>query len=365
MKLRQLLLLPLANTYGCVTYVRNKLFDWKVLPSEKYELPIISVGNLSAGGTGKTPQVAYIARLLQDTHSIAILSRGYKRNTKGFNLANEHSTHEDIGDEPLQYKKNYPDILVAVDESRRSGIEILMRHFPDLQAIILDDAFQHRYVSPGLSVLTTDFHNLYASDYMLPSGSLREFRKGARRADIILVTKTPKTLSPITVRRITDLLKPLDHQQLLFTFIDYGNLIPFYGDRDEELVVNCNNVLLFSGIANSYPLKDYLTTQYKNIFSIQFPDHHAFRKKDIMKVRKNFNEILSNKKIIVTTEKDAMRLKTPGLEPLIKDLPIYFIPIEIKFHNEDNIIFDARIKDYVRKHQRSNYIPGDTNSGTT
>jgi len=353
MKLRQLLLLPLANTYGCITHIRNKLFDWHVLPSTFYKLPIISVGNLSAGGTGKTPHVAYIVNKLKNDHFIAILSRGYKRKTQGFNLAREQSTYEDIGDEPLQYRRNFKDILVAVDESRRSGIEILSSHYTELEAIILDDAFQHRYVKPGLSILTTDFHNLYANDYMLPSGSLREFRKGARRADIILVSKTPKVLSPITERRINELLKIKEHQQLFFTYIDYGNLIPLFEARDKTVLNDCNNILMFSGIANSYPFKEYLTSIYKNVFTMKFPDHHAYKEKDMQKIRKDFDQVLSKQKIIITTEKDAMRLKTPELQHLIQDLPNYDIPIQIKFHNEENIIFAARIKNYVKEHPRS------------
>lgn len=310
MKIKQLLLLPLALLYGCITCARNKLFDWNILPGNKYPIPLISVGNLSAGGTGKTPHVAYLVKLLQNDHKVAILSRGYKRKTRGFRLGNKYSTYKDIGDEPLQYKKNHPSITVAVDESRRSGISLLMKHFPDLDAILLDDAFQHRYVKPGLSILTTDFHNLYANDYILPSGTLREFHKGARRADIILVSKTPRVLSPITVRRITELLKPQKQQKLFFTYINYGELIPLYGERDEVLLGQHGNVLLFSGIANIYPLKEHLASVYKNVYSMKFPDHHAFTKKDILKVRRNFEDILSRKKLVITTEKDAMRLKT-------------------------------------------------------
>lgn len=362
MNLKQLLILPLANTYGCVTCFRNKLFDWKILPSEEFDLPVISVGNLSAGGTGKTPHVEYIVRLLYKRNQVAILSRGYKRSTSGFILANKQSTYKEIGDEPLQYKQKFDDILVVADESRRSGIKILTRHFPNLKAIILDDAFQHRYVKPGLSILTTDFHNLYANDYMLPSGTLREFRKGAKRADIILVTKTSKVLSPITVRRITDLIKPQKHQHLFFTFIDYGDMIPLNGSTDMISPDQCNNVLMFSGIANSYPLQNYLSSQYKNLVQVRFPDHHAYTRKDFIKIRENFRQILSNKKIIITTEKDAMRLKTPEMKPLFDELPIYYIPIEIKFHNEDNVIFDARIINYVEKHQRSHTIPEKSGS---
>jgi tetraacyldisaccharide 4'-kinase len=351
MKIKQFLLLPFAMLYGMITLTRNKLFDWKILPSLSYDTPIISVGNLSAGGTGKTPHVSYIVRLLHNSSCIAILSRGYKRKTRGFRLASERSTYLDIGDEPLQYKRNFKDIIVAVDESRRSGIEILSAHFPDLDVIILDDAFQHRYVKPGISILTTDFHNLYSSDLLLPSGKLREFASGARRADIIIVTKTPAVLSPITVRRITRLLKPREKQHLFFSYVEYGELIPFNTSAREYLLEECRHVLVFSGIANSYPLRDYLGTVFSNVKALDFPDHHSYKPRDIVKVRRVFGDILSRNKIIVTTEKDAMRLHSGELKEALEKLPVFYLPIQVKFHKEDNIIFDALIKDYVREYK--------------
>jgi tetraacyldisaccharide 4'-kinase len=346
-----------------ITLVRNKLFDWKVLPSRAYDIPLISVGNLSAGGTGKTPHVSYIAGLLHGSFRIAILSRGYKRKTRGFLLASERSTYLDIGDEPLQYKRNFKDLVVAVDESRRSGIEILSEHFPDLDAIILDDAFQHRYVNPGISILTTDFHNLYANDLLLPSGKLREFISGAGRADIIIVTKTPSVLSPITVRRITRLLKPRQHQHLFFSYVEYGELVPFNNSAIEYRLKDCRHVLIFSGIANSYPLKEYLGTIYSNVYDLDFPDHHAYKPRDILNVRKAFGDILSRNKIIITTEKDAMRLHSGELKEALKELPVFYLPIQVKIHKEDNVIFDALIKDYVRENKRSNSFSENQGSG--
>ena len=359
MKIKQLLLLPLAMLFGMITLVRNKLFDWKVLPSQVFEVPLISVGNLSAGGTGKTPHVSYIAKLLCGSFTIAILSRGYKRKTSGFHLASDRSTYLDIGDEPLQYKRNFKDLIVAVDESRRSGIEILIKNFPDLDAIILDDAFQHRYVKPGISILTTDFHNLYPNDILLPSGNLRESICGAKRADIIIVTKTPSVLSPITVRRLTNLLKPGKNQHLFFTYIDYGELVPFNSSAAKYSLEDIRHVIVFSGIANSYPLKDYLGTVFSNVYSLDFHDHHSYSTRDLLRVSRAFGNILSRNKIIVTTEKDAMRLHNEELRAILEELPVYYIPVEVKFHNEDNIIFDALIKDYVRENKRSNGISGN------
>lgn len=223
MDVLRLLLLPFAYLYGLLMLIRGKLFDWKILPSESFPISVISVGNLSYGGTGKTPLVEYIIRLLQNEMKLATLSRGYKRNTRGFVLANKDSTYEEIGDEPLQYKTKFSNIEVAVHEKRRKGIRQLLKLFPDLKLVLLDDAYQHRYVKPGLSILLTDFHKLYIKDFPMPAGTLREFRSAAKRADIIIVTKTTSVLSPITRRRITSLIKPRVDQQLLFSYIRYGN----------------------------------------------------------------------------------------------------------------------------------------------
>ena len=226
MDVLRVILFPFACLYALIMGFRGKLFDWGVLPSESFPLAVISVGNLSYGGTGKTPMVEYIIRLLCDDKKIATLSRGYKRKTKGFVLADEHSTFEEIGDEPLQYKTKFECAEVAVHEKRRKGIKKLMSAFPGLEVVLLDDAYQHRYVKPGISILLTDFHKLYVNDYPMPTGTLREFRSASKRADIIIITKTSGVLSPITRRRITSLIKPKIHQTLLFSYISYGKAVP-------------------------------------------------------------------------------------------------------------------------------------------
>jgi len=352
MNLLQLLLLPFALLYGFVALVRNKLFDWKVMPSESYDFPVISVGNLSCGGTGKTPHVEYLIRLLKDKYKIAILSRGYKRKTSGFLMCSDKSTYKDIGDEPLQYCRKYKGIQVAVDEDRRNGIHTLKKHFSDLQAVILDDAFQHRYVKPGLQILTTDFHRLYMEDYPIPSGTLREFRCGAKRADIIIVTKSPRILSPITRRRINGMIRPRLHQQLFYTYLDYGEIIPLSDNAKGEIRDKYNNILMFTGIANSYPLAEYLKNMCNELDALEFMDHHSYSMKDLERIRNEFEKLFTRNKIIVTTEKDAMRLKhNPEFEPILNKLPIYYIPIEIRFHNGENTIFDDLVLKYVGKNQ--------------
>lgn len=356
MDVLRLLLLPFACLYGLIMVIRGKLFDWKILPSESFSVPVISVGNLSHGGTGKTPMVEYIIRLLQSEFQLATLSRGYKRNTRGFVLATENSTFEEIGDEPLQYKTKFTNIQVAVNEKRRQGIRQLLKSFPDLGLILLDDAYQHRYVKPGLSILLTDFHKLYINDFPLPAGTLREFRSASKRADIIIVTKTQSVLSPITRRRITSLIKPGIHQQLLFSYIRYGEPVPICEQHEDLLKERYNTILLFSGIANSYPLQDHLRSKCHELHVMDFMDHHKYTLNDLEKIKANFNNMFTRNKIIFTTEKDAMRLDKSLLSDVIKEMPVFYIPIEIGLHNGDSVIFDDQIREYVEKNTGNQQI---------
>lgn len=353
MNLIQLILLPFSILYGLIASIRNKFFDWNLLPSESFDIPVISIGNLSVGGTGKTPHVEYLIRLLKDDFRIATLSRGYKRNTSGFMLCNNESTFRDIGDEPMQYCKKFKDIQVSVDEDRRNGIRLLQKHFPELQAILLDDAFQHRYVKPGLQIITTDFHNLYIEDYPIPSGTLREFRCGAKRADIIIVTKCPKVLSPITKRRIVSLIKPRIYQQLFFSFIHYGDIVSLSTHKPVTDKPKFSSILMFAGIANSYPLVEHLKNMCNDLSALEFVDHHSYTLKDLNRIKEEYDKIFTKNKAIITTEKDAMRLDNrPEFSEILKSLPVYYIPIEIKFHNGDSVIFDDSIKKYVGENQR-------------
>lgn len=342
--------------YGIITFIRNKCYDWGIFKSTGFDLPVISVGNLSMGGTGKTPHVEYLINLLNEDFKIAILSRGYKRKTKGFLLADKQSTSLDIGDEPLQIVRKFSKTNVAVDESRVHGINEIIKRIPETEAIILDDAFQHRAVKPGLSILLTDFQNLYPEDYTFPVGTLREFRLGAKRADIIMVTKTDKTLSPITVRRITGLIKPREHQKLYFSYIRYGKLTPLPGMTTPLPEGNINTVLLVAGIANVYPLQEHVLQMTTNLETLKFDDHHRYTPKDYQKIRENFENIFSKNKIIITTEKDAMRMAIPEMPELLSDLPIYYIPIEIKIHKEFRKDFNDQLKQYVRENKRNSNI---------
>jgi tetraacyldisaccharide 4'-kinase len=326
---------------------RNWLFECGCLPSRTFELPVISIGNISCGGTGKTPQIEYLIRLLHQRFFLATLSRGYGRKSKGFLLASPKSAYHYIGDEPLQFTRKFDDIKVAVDECRVRGIEQLLSRFPTLDVILLDDAFQHRYVKPGLSILLTDFHNLYADDYVLPSGTLREFRSGAKRADLIIVTKTPKILSPLTRRRITDELKPGFHQKALFSYIHYGEPLPFTSGFKDTSPFRSTVIMLFTGIANDYPLREHLERKCQELVCMKFPDHHPYTMNDLYRIKKEFDDIPTRKKVILTTEKDIMRLRAPELCNFLKNLPLFYIPIEIDFHGDDKDLFDKTVLNYV------------------
>jgi len=342
------LLYPFALLYGLIVSLRNKLYDWGVLKSVRFDFPVVSVGNLSVGGTGKTPHVEYIITLLKNELKVATLSRGYKRNTKGYVEAELTSTTAEIGDEAVQKKQKFRNVVVAVDESRVRGIKKLLSNHADTKAIILDDAFQHRSVKPGLNILLTDFHKLYPEDYPMPMGSLREFKKGARRADMIVVTKTPNTLSPITVRRIAGLIKPREHQSLYFSFIKYGELTTVPGLKNPiDLPNRVSTILVFAGIANMYPLVDHLGKMTEHLEKLRFSDHHNYTSNDLLKIRENFDNIFTKNKIIVTTEKDAMRLFFPSIPDILKDLPIFYIPIEIKLHRDFRNAFNDQIINYV------------------
>ncbi len=349
MELLKFLLYPFALIYGLVTLIRNKLFDWGVLKSESFNLPVISVGNLSVGGTGKTPHVEYLIRLLKDDFRLAALSRGYKRNTSGFVEATIRSSTRDVGDEAVQKKQKFPDIVVAVDEKRTRGIRNIITQHPETQVVILDDAFQHRYVNPGLNILLTDFYHLYSDDHPLPMGSLREFRKGAARADIIVVTKTHPTLSPITERRIAKTLKPRPHQKLYFSYLKFGSLKPAPG-LPEKLhpPKKINSILVFAGIANMYHLIEQVKKMANTVEVIRFKDHHRYSDSDLSRIRESYANIFTKNKIIVTTEKDAMRLFFPEVPGMLKDLPVFYLPVEVEFHKNFKAGFNHQILTYVR-----------------
>jgi tetraacyldisaccharide 4'-kinase len=305
------------------------------------------------GGTGKTPQVEYLIRLLKNNYKLATLSRGYKRKTKGFIIAGPEHSADMIGDEPLQYSTNFPDITVAVDEKRVRGINNLLREIPDLDIILLDDAFQHRKVKPGLSILLTDYHKPWYTDYIFPAGTLREPRCEMKRADIIIVTKTPKIFSPIIRRDILEKIKPADHQSLYFSFIKYGEPTPLCKNTPPIELKNIHTIVMLAGIANPDPMEIYLHEHCDELITLTFPDHHDFSGKDLQMLRDTFINVLSKSKIIITTGKDAMRLSNARLTRQLEDLPVYILPVETLFHHDEGEIFNKQITDYVTRNKRN------------
>ncbi len=335
----RLLLFPFGVLYGIITAIRNLLFDWGI--KKTYEIPVksICVGNLSVGGTGKTPHVAYLAELLKAGNKVHILSRGYGRKTRGFILLDENSTSETVGDEPLFYYKNFPEIKVAVCESRKEGIEKLLAiEKPDV--ILLDDAFQHRAVKAGLNIILTDYNHPYYSDLMLPAGNLREWKSGRKRADVVIVTKCPGNVDETQKAEMRRRLRfPAD--QIFFSQIEYGALLPFHTGSNPAV----KKVLLVTGIANPLPLEKYLQEKF-DVELMKFPDHHAFSLEDIQKIHKKFDTFASENKAIVTTEKDFMRLCDSGFSNEIKKKPWFYQQIAVNPDRKKDL--ETVIKNYVR-----------------
>lgn len=344
--------MPFALFYGLITWFRNKFFDWGVLSEKEHAVPLISVGNLSMGGTGKTPLTEYLIRLLQDDYKVATLSRGYGRKTKGFVLADEKANALTIGDESMQYFKKFAKATVAVSENRNKGVDKLLENVPDLELILLDDAFQHRHIKPGLQILLTDFYRLYSKDYVFPAGRLREFRSGSDRADIVVVTKTPVVLSPITRRRITRELNLKKNQLLLFSKIAYDKLTPYFPNYTKRLKKQYSHIVLFTGIANNYPLQDHLKQFCTELTVLSFPDHYAYQQKDIDHILKTYDDVFSKNKIVVTTEKDAMRLQDCKKIFLFEEVPFYYVPIRTVFHNGDGKLLSKACMEFLNNAKR-------------
>ncbi|HEY9113927.1 MAG TPA: tetraacyldisaccharide 4'-kinase [Bacteroidales bacterium] len=347
------ILFPIAWIYGLAVRIRHWMFNKGYLKSTSFSIPVISIGNLSLGGTGKTPFVEYLIRLLTEQYKVATLSRGYGRKTTGFLMGDQFSGHEDVGDEPMQYIRKFANkITVAVDEDRCRGVSYLMENDNKLDVILLDDAFQHRYIKPGLSVLLTDYSKLYAEDYLLPVGTLRDVVSSAKRADIIIVTKTDRVLSPISKQRVLEVLQPEQNQPVYFSYIDYGHFVPFPDAEGFKIPKNISKIILFTGIVNHYPLEEHLRFQCNELISFNYPDHHIYTRNDLQKIKKAFDDAYESKKLIVTTEKDAMRLiNSPYLSEL-KYLPLFYVPIKVRLHGTDAMSFNKQILEYVKKNKR-------------
>lgn len=353
-------LIPLSWLYGIGVGFRNQLFNIGLLKQHDYDIPIISVGNITVGGAGKTPHVEYLIRLLKDKVKVAVLSRGYKRKTHGYVLANDSSTVTDIGDEPYQMKQKYQDVHIAVDKKRVDGIAHITgdAETNDTDVILLDDAFQHRYVKPGINILLVDYHRLIIYDKLLPAGRLREPQSGKNRADIVIITKCPKDLKPMEFRVLTKAMNLYPYQSLYFTTIEYESLTPLFAKEQaaiEKEALEDKHVMLITGIASPKQIIIDLKPHVKEMTTLAFSDHHQFKSKDIMKINETFNAI-KGEKIIVTTEKDATRLEQlEGLSEEVKQ-NLYVLPIKVKFMINQEEEFNDKIIDYVRKNSRNSIL---------
>ncbi len=341
----RILLLPFSLLYWLAIAIRNWLYNKKIIRSTSFGLPIICVGNLAVGGTGKSPMVEYLVRLLKDQYKVATLSRGYKRRTKGYALAHDESTALEIGDEPMQFHVKFPDISVAVGEQRLEAIPQLLHDRPGTQAIILDDAFQHRAITAGLNVLLTDYSNLFTRDFYLPTGDLRDLKSEYKRAEVIVVTKCKPDLTIHEKEKITREIGLQNGQLIFFAAIEYGQPYHILNHTRFPLTEN-TEVLLVSGIANPRPLKNLLEKYSKTYYMIQYADHRIFTIDDLQDVKKRFKAIEAVNKIILTTEKDAVRLVKFNAE--ITDWPLYVIPVRHHFLYEEGDRFNQLVINFIR-----------------
>jgi tetraacyldisaccharide 4'-kinase len=357
-------LLPFSRLYGWGVEIRNKLFDRKIFPNEAFPLPVISIGNLAVGGTGKTPHTEYLIRLLSKKYRIAVLSRGYRRKSKGFILAGEDASAQKLGDEPYQMFRKFSSILVAVDGNRRRGIRNLL-NLDDTkrpEIVLLDDAFQHRYVAPSLSILLTDYNRLFCDDELLPAGRLREPQKNKKRAQMVVVTKCPPAMTQTDYQEIHKRLALHPDQDLFFTSYKYKSLLPVFAENNpvkkesiDRLKKEAYSAVLLAGLANPSGLIRYINTYIHGLHTLIFQDHHSFSRKDMRNLSETFGRIKNTKKIIITSEKDAVRLlDNPHVPEVLKPF-IYCLPVEVTFNfNEE--LFIEKIEKHVTNFARNRFL---------
>ena len=352
------ILIPIAWLYRGLLELRHKLYDWHILHTETFEFPVICIGNLSLGGTGKTPHTEYLINLLSNDYGVAVVSRGYGRKTKGFLWADTSSTAQSLGDEPMLLHTNHPQALVAVDADRNQAIHKLALLNPPPQVYLLDDAFQHRSTTAGLNLLLTEYGKLYTEDYLFPAGTLRDARSAAKRAQIVIVTKCPENLPKGTQEQLRKILKLLDHQQLFLSHIHYDPLKPLNipAERLQNKLQTAGNTqhkvgaVCFTGIAHPKPLFKHLSDEGFEVIQMQFPDHHTYEEKDIQQIIQRYEDLPLEDKIIITTEKDYARLNFSSYLCQFESIPLFAAPISMRFHEEEK--FNEEILSYVRKNSQ-------------
>lgn len=357
----KVLLIPFSWLYGLVIWIRNGLYDAGVLKSDEFKIPLISVGNITVGGTGKTPHVEYLAELLNRKFKVATLSRGYKRRTRDFRMASVDSKVSEIGDEPLQIKRRFPGIDVAVDRKRANGIRELMKLAPRLEVILMDDAYQHRSVKPGFSILLVDYTRPIHQDHLLPAGMLREPARNLSRANIVLVTRSPERIKPIELREYANKIGLSLGQHLYFTTMRYGDLSPIFPESPKKDAAwfkkQVGAVLIVAGIANPRHLRQYARGINTHIRELSFPDHHHYSGRDMEKISRAYRELKEQhgEVLVLTTEKDAMRLRDQNPEKNLRDA-LHSVRIHVHFLNDDKEEFDKQILNYVSSNKRSSIL---------
>ncbi len=342
----RLLLFPFAVLYGIVVKLRNYLYNKDIIKSATFNFPVICIGNLTVGGTGKSPMVEYILRNFSNRYKIATLSRGYKRKTRGYALANEKTTAIDIGDEPMQFHTKFPGVYVAVGEERATAIPLLLFEKPDTDVIILDDAMQHRQVNAGLTIMLTDRNNLFTKDYFLPTGDLRDARMSYRRANILVVTKCTPDMQEDERKTLTKEIKPLTSQHLFFASIKYG--VPYHIlDRSQRTISKNSAVLLVCGIAKPKQLTRYVENISARTEVMYYRDHYIFWIDDLKKIIQRFEKMEGENKMILVTEKDAVRLLK--FHEHLANLPVYVLPIETDFLFNQGNEFNTLIENFINE----------------
>ena len=349
-------LLPFLPFYAFAVYIRNLLFDLKILRSTAFNFPVISIGNITVGGTGKTPHVEFICRLLKNEFKIAVLSRGYKRKTRGFFMVTDKSRVNDVGDEPLQIRQKFNDVLVAVHDNRVAGIRTLIHNTKKPDIILLDDAFQHRYVKAGLSILLIDYTNPVFTDVLLPAGNLREPGSGMVRADIIIITKCPPDLTLPAQENFISQLNRRPKQQVFFSRYQYGGLTGvFHGINDPAVSLPWSklqnervSVMLLTGISNPTPMKLFIGQYVRIAEEIHYPDHHYFNEKDFRYVQSKFEDLKTKERYIIITEKDAVRIREAGIKDENFRKAFYYLPIEVKFLSGGEVPFKMMLNNFLK-----------------
>lgn len=351
------ILLPLCAAYYLAVQIRNLLFDLKILRSVRFRLPIISVGNITVGGTGKTPHVEYLVQLLKNDYRLAVLSRGYKRETNDFNLASTVSSIAEIGDEPLQIKQKFPETIVAVENNRVKGVRKLLELKNKPEVVILDDAFQHRHIKPGLNILLIDYNRPVFNDMLLPAGNLREPWRNMSRADLIIITKCPSHLSPCERSLFISKINPKPKQVVFFTTYTYGDPVPVFRNKhDHQEPVTYRHlrkkeagILLVTGIANTGPLEKFLLKNLRIDNKLTFPDHHLYDRKDLLLIKNKLKSTGTGDNYILVTEKDAVRLRELDIQDRNLRKCFYYIPIEVKVLAKGEKPLIKRVYKFIKK----------------